>query len=63
VSAIVDPVGRVVRHTGTFRQEAVHAPVHWLEGRTVYNRIGDLPWWLATVAVGVMSFRRRRNAE
>jgi apolipoprotein N-acyltransferase len=62
VSAIVDPVGRVVRHTGTFRQEAVHAPVHWLEGRTVYNRIGDLPWWLATVAVGVMSFKRRKAA-
>jgi apolipoprotein N-acyltransferase len=59
VSAIIDPVGRVVRHTGTFRQEAVHAPIRWMEGRTPYNVIGDAPWWLATAAIVAMSLKRR----
>ncbi len=61
VSAVVDPVGRVIARSGTFRQEAISAPIHWLKGGTVYERIGDWPWALASVALVVASFRRRRR--
>jgi apolipoprotein N-acyltransferase len=61
VSAIVDPVGRVVTHTGTFRQEAARAAIAWLDGGTPYRLWGDAPWWLATVAISVMSFVRPRR--
>jgi apolipoprotein N-acyltransferase len=59
VSAIIDPVGRVVRHTGTYRQEAIRGEIAWLGGRTVYRMIGDSAWWLAALAVFWMSFRKR----
>ncbi len=61
VSAIVDPVGRVMSHTKTFQQETLRERIHWMRAHTVYETFGDGPWWLATVAVGVMAFRRRRN--
>jgi apolipoprotein N-acyltransferase len=60
VSAVVDPVGRVVAHTGTFRQETLAVPIHWMAGlHTVYERLGDWPWLLASVAVVIGAFRRR----
>jgi apolipoprotein N-acyltransferase len=63
VSAVIDPVGRVVAHSGTYRQEAVDAVAHWMKGpRTGYEIWGDIPWWLATIAIGVMAFRRRAAA-
>jgi apolipoprotein N-acyltransferase len=62
VSAVIDPVGRVIAHSGTFRQESVDAVAHWMKGpRTGYEIWGDAPWWLATAAIGFMAFRRRRS--
>ncbi|HVW28615.1 MAG TPA: apolipoprotein N-acyltransferase [Polyangiaceae bacterium] len=66
VSAIIDPVGRVTAHTETFKEQAVHAPIAWLTGRTPYNLWGDAPWWLATAAIVAMGFvtpRSRRSAK
>jgi apolipoprotein N-acyltransferase len=63
VSAIVDPVGRVIAHSGTFKEEAISAGIHWLRNRTVYERIGDWPWLLATVALLAAAFRQRRLAH
>jgi apolipoprotein N-acyltransferase len=60
VSAVVDPVGRVIARSGTFRPETIAAGIHWLRGRTVYERIGDWPWLLASVLLGVGAFRRRK---
>ena len=62
VSAIIDPVGRVVRHTDTFQEQAVHAPIAWMTGRTPYNVWGDVPWWLATIAIVAMGWVRRKPA-
>jgi apolipoprotein N-acyltransferase len=59
VSAVVDPVGRVVARSGTFRQQAISAPIHWMKSHTVYERIGDWPWLLATIALAVGAFRKR----
>jgi apolipoprotein N-acyltransferase len=62
VSAIVDPVGRVVAHTGTFRQEAARGTVAWLGGSTPYRVWGDTPWWLMTLASLIMAFWKRKPA-
>jgi apolipoprotein N-acyltransferase len=59
VSAVVDPVGRVIAHSGTFREQAISAPIHWMRSHTVYERIGDWPWLLVGLAVVVGSFRKR----
>lgn len=59
VSAVVDPVGRVIAHSGTFKAETISAPIHWLRNRTVYERIGDWPWLLASLVLAVGAFRRR----
>ena len=60
VSAVVDPVGRVVARSGTFRQEGISAPIHWMRSHTVYERIGDWPWLLGSIALGIGAFRRRK---
>jgi apolipoprotein N-acyltransferase len=60
VSAVVDPVGRVVVHSSTFRKETVSSDIHWMRSHTVYERIGDWPWGLASLALVIGVFRRRR---
>jgi apolipoprotein N-acyltransferase len=63
VSAVVDPVGRVIAHTGTFRQEALDAVAHWMNGpKTGYEIWGDIPFWAATLAIVGMAFVRRDKA-
>jgi apolipoprotein N-acyltransferase len=60
VSAVIDPVGRVVAHSGTYRQETVDAIAHWMKGpKTIYEIVGDIPWWLAAAAIIGMAFYRR----
>jgi apolipoprotein N-acyltransferase len=60
VSAVIDPVGRVIAHSGTFRQETVDTIAHWMKGpRTGYEIWGDIPWWIATAAISFMAFRKR----
>jgi apolipoprotein N-acyltransferase len=61
VSAIVDPVGRVVVHSGTFREEALLGEARFMRSRTVYETLGDIPWWLATIVIVAMAtFSRPR---
>jgi apolipoprotein N-acyltransferase len=62
VSAVVDPVGRVVAHTGTFRQETISASIRWLRARTVYEKLGDWPWLLVSVGAFAAAYRRRAPA-
>ncbi|HTQ02639.1 MAG TPA: apolipoprotein N-acyltransferase [Polyangiaceae bacterium] len=62
VSAIIDPVGRVVAHTNTFEEQALAGEVAWLHAHTVYEVLGDVPWWLVTaVALGLAFARPRRK--
>jgi apolipoprotein N-acyltransferase len=56
VSAFIDPVGRVVAHTRTFSEETLRHEIHWLSGRTVYERIGDWLYWAAAIFVFVAAF-------
>jgi apolipoprotein N-acyltransferase len=63
VSAVVDPVGRVVVHTGTFREEAISATIHWMRSRTVYETLGDWPWLVVSLAALAAAFRARSPAR
>jgi apolipoprotein N-acyltransferase len=53
VSAVVDPMGRLVARTDVLTSANLRAVVHPLEGETVYGRLGDWPGWLATVLVAL----------
>jgi len=59
VSAIVDATGRVVAHGGTFREETIKGEGRFMRAWTLYGAIGDIPWYLATLAIAAMSFRSR----
>jgi apolipoprotein N-acyltransferase len=62
VSAVVDPVGRVIAHSGVFRQETVAATIHWMQSQTVYEKVGDWPWLLVSLALVTGCFVPRRRA-
>jgi apolipoprotein N-acyltransferase len=61
VSAFVDPVGRIMVKTATFRETTLAARVGWLHGRTLYDFLGDYPYWLGGVFVVFAAFRARRT--
>jgi apolipoprotein N-acyltransferase len=63
VSAVIDPNGAIVDGTlsSPFKAEAHDGVIHWLRGTTMYEIIGDAPWYLATLAIFVAAFRRRRR--
>ncbi|HEV3190954.1 MAG TPA: apolipoprotein N-acyltransferase [Polyangiaceae bacterium] len=63
VSAVVDPVGRVTVHSGTFRQETLVAPIRWMRSLTLYEVAGDWPWVLVSAAAFGAAFRQRRPAK
>lgn len=62
VSAIVDPVGRVVMHGGTFREEALQGTARFMRGRTLYQAVGDAPWWFASLVSVAAAFVSRERA-
>jgi len=49
VTAIVDPLGRVVHHGDTFVRENVAGEVAMLDGWTPYQSLGDFPGWIAVL--------------
>jgi apolipoprotein N-acyltransferase len=60
VSAVVDPLGRVVAQSGSFTRETLDAEVAMLEGGTPYQMLGDWPGWLSIPVVLWLAFRQRR---
>jgi apolipoprotein N-acyltransferase len=62
VSAFVDPVGRVIAHTETFKEEALRARIAWMRSTTPYEIVGDLPFYLAVLAAGALAWYRRGGA-
>jgi apolipoprotein N-acyltransferase len=58
VSAVVDPMGRIVARTGLLTRESLRATVAPLVGRTVYGRLGDWPGWLSAALVLLALTRR-----
>jgi apolipoprotein N-acyltransferase len=61
ISAIIDPVGRVVSSTAIGRREHLRATVHMMSGRTLYAHLGDWPGWLSML-IAAVAFRRTGRA-
>jgi len=67
VSAVVDPVGRVVTHSGVFTRENLVADVPMIQTQTVYGMMGD--WFGALMALALLAMlvmrrpTRRRDEE
>jgi apolipoprotein N-acyltransferase len=59
VSAIVDAAGRVVVQGGTFREETLVGDARYMRQTTLYGLIGDIPWYIATLAIAAMAIRSR----
>jgi apolipoprotein N-acyltransferase len=60
-SAFVDPTGVTTGETPLFAETSEAETLHWMRGRTVYERLGDRPWWGAAVLVVALGFVRRRS--
>jgi len=63
ISMFVDPLGRDAERTELLTQEVRVSDVALTDGRTVYDRIGDVPAWAAVatfVAAGFVGWRRGR---
>lgn len=63
ISAVVDPLGRVVARTGVLTRENLGYDVRMLDHDTVYTRFGDWPGWLSLGAILWMLIRRRDAAR
>jgi apolipoprotein N-acyltransferase len=61
ISAIVDPLGRVVARTGLLTRENLRGGVHLLAGATFYGRFGDWPGVAAALALGLALARPTRG--
>ena len=62
VSAIVDPVGRVIAHTPTFQSAKLDGIVYLLQGGTIYEVIGNVPMVALTLISILLAFLRKRSA-
>jgi len=63
VSAIVDPMGAIVTNTKTFTAEAQEGTVRWMRSHTMYETVGDLPWWMVALALALACFRSRSRSR
>lgn len=61
VSAWIDAAGRSRGETPLFQLVARTGEIRWMRGKTVYEIVGDVPWWLATIVVLAMGFVERRR--
>jgi len=62
VSAIVDATGRITKQAGMFAEEAFIGEVKLMAPTTVYEVIGDVPFWIgAVVSFAIAFFRRPRG--
>jgi apolipoprotein N-acyltransferase len=62
VSAFVDPLGRSTGETPVLEAAAEAETIHWMRSRTLYERIGDWPWWGAAVIAAAWAIFPRRRA-
>lgn len=62
VSVMIDPVGRAPLYSDTFKEESLIGVAKWMRSKTVYEVLGDWPWYLAAVASFGMAFVTRERA-
>ena len=61
VSALVDPVGRVLVQSETFVQQALMGEARFVRLKTIYGKLGDIPWWIVGGLMGLAAFIRRKR--
>jgi apolipoprotein N-acyltransferase len=61
VSAIVDAAGRVVVHGGLFTEESFLGEVRLMAPATMYEAVGDTPFYVGALASLAMAMLRRRG--
>lgn len=59
ISAVVDPLGRVVAQSGLLTRENLRTDIHMMDEDTIYTKLGDWPGWLSLIAFGWMLIGRR----
>ncbi|XXX82023.1 apolipoprotein N-acyltransferase [Sorangium sp. So ce134] len=59
VSAIVDPVGRVVVHSDTFKEQSLLGEARFMRAQTVYGTVKDIPWYVAAAVSAAMALFTR----
>ena len=59
VSAVVDPLGRVVTQSGLLTRENLRAELRMMNEDTFYTKLGDWPGWLSLLVLAWMLFSRR----
>jgi apolipoprotein N-acyltransferase len=60
VSAMVDPVGRVLGEVGVFERGELYEELPLLQGTTLYAHVGDWPGMAALLLILWMAFVRKR---
>ena len=63
VSAVIDPVGRVIAQSASTGTETLLAEARFLRGKTGYQRWGDIPWYLFTLVIAGMAIVPWRRAR
>jgi apolipoprotein N-acyltransferase len=58
-SVVFDPVGREIGTLPEDQEGSFLAEARWLPGSTVYDRIGDVPWWLFVAGTLAYALWRR----
>lgn len=59
VSAVIDPVGRMVAHGPVFERDNLRAEVPMMQGDYAYLTLGDFPGYLSLLTVFGLSLRSR----
>lgn len=62
VSALIDPTGRVVKHSGLFKAETVEGLVYFCDETSLYTRTGDSVPLLLCVVVLVWLWQSRKKS-
>jgi apolipoprotein N-acyltransferase len=63
ISAIIDPLGRVVARSGLLTRENLRADIRMMNEDTIYTRFGDWPGWLSLLVLAWMWLNRRSAAR
>ena len=61
ISAVIDPLGRVVTRSELFAPDTLQAIVYPRSQLTIYARLGDWPGWLAGIAIVLGLMLRRQT--
>lgn len=61
ISAVIDPLGRVLEQGPLFESASIVAEVRLLDRETLYGSLGDFPGYASTLAALLLVFARRKE--